>query len=184
MWPIVLDENMPMIKIAFQLYLMQTKLDELRENIPQEYHRWLPWIMWGGITLLALLVVRNLWQRIARIIRRRRPAKIHPSLQKYSVDYDKQTKEQQKQAQAIVAASTGNRLAGFRIVRQVDAVFVEGYRTPEEAVVALKADAVQRGANAILNVTTERTSAGKCTASGDAVVADRINPKPMKPENS
>src|SRR5690606_5665105 len=58
----------------------------------------------------------------------------------------------------------------FRLVRQVEAVFVEGYRTPEDAIVALKAAAVERGANAILNVHTDRTTAGRCTASGDAVV--------------
>lgn len=131
-----------------------------------------PWLMWGAVALLVVLMVKIVWRRISRLLRHRRPSQIHSNLQKYNIDYTEQIRKQKEQAVAIVATSTGNRLAGYRIVRQVEAVFVEGYRTPEEAIVALKATAAERGANAILNVQTERTSAGKCTASGDAVVAD------------
>ena len=45
--------------------------------------------------------------------------------------------------------------------------------TPEEAMVALKAAAAQLGANALVNVQSERSAAGRCTASGDAVIAEK-----------
>ncbi|MHC4441223.1 MAG: hypothetical protein ACYTF1_14265 [Planctomycetota bacterium] len=150
-------------------------------NLLQEYR---PWLILGVIVLLVLIILRGIWRRVSRMLRRLRPARIHPSLQKYNVDYTKQTREQKERAVVIVATSMGNRLAGYRIVKQVDAVFVEGYRTPEEAMVALKATAAERGANALLNVRTDRTSAGKCTASGDAVVADAIRPRSDKNSRS
>ncbi len=155
-----------------------------RIPIPEPYR---PWVLWGGGALIALLVLRSIWRGVARQIRRLRPPTIHPHLQKYNIDHAELDRKRQQQALAIIATSTGNRLAGFRITRQVEAVFVEGYRTPEEAIIALKATAVERGANALLNVQTQRTAAGRCTASGDAVVADRIavpartTPPPAKP---
>ena len=85
----------------------------------------------------------------------------------------------------------------------MEAVFVEGYRSPEEALIALKAAAADRGAIGMLNVRTERTTAGRCTASGDAIVvvpielgragrtqlradratADETSPTPHKPSS-
>jgi len=107
-------------------------------------------------------------------------------LQKYNVDHSELDRQRREQARLIVATSTTTRLAGFRIVRQVEAVFVEGYRTPEEALIALKAAAADRGANAILNVHTDRTAAGRCTASGDAIIvippAPPPKPDPDQPE--
>lgn len=131
--------------------------------------------------LVGLLVLRSIWRRIWRAIRRSRPAQIHPSLQKYNVDYAELDRKRRETAVGVVATSTGSRLAGFRIVRQVEAVFVEGFRTPDEALTALKALAVERGANALLNVRTERTAAGRCSASGDAIVAAPIPPGPPDP---
>ena len=115
-------------------------------------------------------MLRVILGSIFGLFRKRRAPTIHPKLQKYNQDPDLLDQQRREAAQQIVATSTGNRLAGYRIVRQVDAVFVEGLRTPEDAVLALKAAAAERGANAILNVNTERTAAGKCTASGDAIV--------------
>ena len=131
--------------------------------------------------LVGLLVLRGIWRRIGRAIRRSRPAQIHPSLQKYNVDHAELDRKRRETAVGVVATSTGSRLAGFRIVRQVEAVFVEGFRTPDEALTALKALAVERGANALLNVRTERTAAGRCSASGDAIVAAPIPPGPPDP---
>jgi len=128
------------------------------------------WLVWAVIVGLTLLVLRGLWRRVVRRVRRLHSPRIHPKLQKYNIDHAELDRRRQKQAQTIVATSTSARLAGFRLVRQVEAVFVEGYRTPEEAVIALKATAAERGANGVLNVKTERTAAGRCTASGDAVV--------------
>ena len=137
-----------------------------------------PWLLRGGVALIVLIVVWAVWRRLARVIRRRRPPRIHPKLAKYNIDHAQLDRQRRELAAGIVATSTGARLAGFRIVRQVDAVFVEGHRTPEEALIALKAAAAERGANALLNVQTERTAAGKCAASGDAIVAAPFAAKP------
>lgn len=139
------------------------------------------YLVYAVAILAALLVLRNVSNRITSAIRRRRPATIHPNLQKYSVDSIELDRKRREMAVQVVATSTGNRLAGFRIVRQVEAVFVDGCRTPDEALTALKALAVERGANALLNVHTDRTPAGKCSASGDAIVAAPIAPGPPDP---
>jgi uncharacterized protein YbjQ (UPF0145 family) len=141
---------------------------------------WQPWLDWlkehpryviyGVAGLVGLIVLRRILSGLSRALARRRPVTIHPKLAKYNVDNAELDRKRRELAAGVVATSTGNRLAGFRIVRQVEAVFVEGYRTPEEAITALKAAAVERGANAILNVQTERTAAGRCSASGDAIV--------------
>ncbi|MDM8008594.1 MAG: hypothetical protein QUV05_20845 [Phycisphaerae bacterium] len=140
-----------------------------------------PYLYYALGALLGLLILGGIWRRIRRAIRRNRPAQIHPSLQKYNVDHVELDRQRRETAVGVVATSTGNRLAGFRIVRQVEAVFVEGFRTPDEALTALKALAVERGANALLNVQTERTTAGRCSASGDAIVAAPIPPGPPDP---
>jgi len=129
-----------------------------------------PWLIAAVLLALALLVLRGLWRRLVRRVRRLRSPRIHPQLQKYNIDHAELDRKRKEKALTIVATSTSSRLAGFRLVRQVEAVFVEGYRTPEEALTALKAAAAERGANGVLNVKTERTAAGRCTASGDAVV--------------
>lgn len=128
------------------------------------------WVWWL-VGLLVLLVLLRAGRGVGRWVRRRGPARIHPKLAKYNVDQVEVDKQRRAVAGQIMATSTGAGLAGFRIVRQVDAVFVEGLRTPEEAVTALKAAAAERGANALLNVSTQRTAAGRCSAGGDAVVA-------------
>ena len=142
-------------------------------------YRW--YLIYALAGLIGLLVLRGIWRRIWRAIRRSRPAQIHPSLQKYNVDHVELDRKRREMAAGVVATSTGSRLAGFRIVRQVEAVFVEGFRTPDEALTALKALAIERGANALLNVRTERTTAGRCSASGDAIVAAPIPPGPPEP---
>ena len=142
-------------------------------------YRW--YLIYALAVLVGLLVLRDIWRRIWRAIRRSRPAQIHPSLQKYNVDHVELDRQRREVAAGVVATSTGSRLAGFRIVRQVEAVFVDGLRTPDEAMTALKALAIERGANALLNVRTERTTAGRCSASGDAIVAAPIPPGPPEP---
>jgi hypothetical protein len=129
---------------------------------------------------VAWIILRKIWSAIWRQIRLSRGPRIHPSLQKYNVDRAEVQKKQRELAAGIVATSTSNRLAGYRLVRQVEAVFVEGFASPEDALIALKASAVERGANAILNVSTEHTAAGRCTASGDAVVVSPMAVTPVR----
>lgn len=159
---------------------MAFSFDDIR-HIP---HSYLKWIIIGGTVLVHLVIFRSLWRRLSRYLRRRRPPQIHPRLQKYNVDHAELDRERREQSARILATSTGALLAGYRIVRQVDAIFVEGCRTPEDAIIALKALAAERGGNALVNVKTERTSAGKCIASGDAVLAAAPSAPPANPPNS
>lgn len=147
----------------------------LLDRIPESIQ---PYVIPAVIGLIALLVLRRVWGGISRAVRRRKTPTIHPKLQKYNVDHAALDRQRREQAVKIVATSTGNRLAGYRIVRQVEAVFVDGHRTPEEALIALKAAAAERGANALLNVRNERTTAGKCSAAGDAVLVAAIGERP------
>lgn len=145
-----------------------------RIPLPDPYRRY---ALYALAVLIVLVMLRRVSRVIARALARGRAPTIHPKLQKYNVDTVELDRKRRELAVSVIATSTGNRLAGFRIVRQVEAVFVEGSKTPEDAIVALKAAAVERGANAILNVRTDRTVAGRCTASGDAVVVAPMTAK-------
>jgi hypothetical protein len=87
-----------------------------------------------------------------------------------------QTRRQQEQreraelARKIIATSSSATIAGFEVVRQIEAVFVDGQGGSAEAVEALKALAAGKGANAIINLVGARLPSGKCSAHGDAVV--------------
>ena len=74
-------------------------------------------------------------------------------------------------AAQIIATSSTERVAGYEIVRQIEAVFTDGHATPSEAVEALKALAAERGGNAVINLASERPPSGRCLARGDAVIA-------------
>ena len=69
---------------------------------------------------------------------------------------------------AIIATGSTGSLAGYEIVQQIEAVFVEGHRSPQEAMQALRVAAGRLGANAIINLTHERTAAGRLSSSGSA----------------
>jgi len=127
------------------------------------------YVLIAGCVLLALLVIRA-WRRAHR---RRRPVRIHPKLQKYAGPSPELLKQRRMQAEKIIATSSTDRIAGYEIVEQVEAVFVEGFRSPEEAIEGLKAAAALKGANALINLRYERAAAGRCSASGDAVVVRR-----------
>lgn len=131
----------------------------------------------GVATLVVLFVGVRLWGRIRRFRRSRRPVVLHPKLQKYGIDQEEATRERRQLAGRIVATSSGERLAGYEIVQQIEAVFVEGFRSPTEAIDGLKAAAARAGANAVINVRPERSLAGRCGASGDAVRVRRIAPE-------
>lgn len=121
----------------------------------------------------ALLGVK-VWRSVARFRRRRRPVQLHPKLAKYGIDSEEAARRRRALAAQIAATSSGPSLVGYEIVEQIDAVFVEGFRSPAEAIEGLKAEAASRRANAVINVRQERTAAGRCSASGDAVKARRL----------
>ena len=126
------------------------------------------------VVLVVLIILRKILGGVVRLVRRKKPAELHPRLQKYAGRTDADAAAERQAAMQIVATSSTGSVAGYEIVRQVDAVFVEGLRSQSEAITALKAVAAQRGANAIINLTHQHTAAGRCTAQGDAVVIRAI----------
>ena len=128
----------------------------------------------AAVVVLGVLVVI---QRVRRVLRRRRPPQLNPKLAKYGVDNEAQLAADQEASSKIIATSSTASVAGYRIIRQIEAVFVDGRRTPGEAVTALKAAASRLGANAVVNLSQARTAAGKCTAQGDAVIV-QVDAKP------
>ncbi|RMF71244.1 MAG: hypothetical protein D6744_18280 [Planctomycetota bacterium] len=78
-------------------------------------------------------------------------------------------------AASIVATSSTDAIAGYRIVRQIEAVFTDNHPNAERAVETLKALAAAKGANALINLAGERTATGKCAARGDAVVVQPLD---------
>ena len=142
-------------------------------NLPQT-SPWLWWIVehrsWiaVGTSLLFVLVVM---ERVRGYLWRRSPAgPLNPRLQKYAGKSPAETEADRQAAAKIIATSSTGTVAGFDIVRQIEAVFVEGYRSPEDAVLGLKVAAGRLGANAIINLSQQRTTAGKCSCQGDAVI--------------
>ncbi len=127
---------------------------------------------------VGVLVVLALLQRAARRRRRRRkPAALHPRLEAYAGRTDADLQADRLEAVKIVATSSTAAVAGYQIVQQIEAVYVEGYRTPTDAGMAIKAAAARKGANAIINISQQRTAGGRCTAQGDAVVIEPASAK-------
>ena len=119
----------------------------------------------AGIIVLVLAV--RLWQRwrwSAYLSRRRR------ELRKQQRAIDARQQEIERLAGRIVSTSSTTTIAGFEIVRQIEAVFADGHPSQSRAVEALKALAAEKGANALINLGSARLPSGKCVAQGDAVV--------------
>ncbi|MGB0714626.1 MAG: hypothetical protein ACPGXK_02035 [Phycisphaerae bacterium] len=130
---------------------------------------------WGvvGLSVLAVMVLgAGLWiaGRIRRAIRRGRPARLHPKLQQYGGMDPEFVAQRREEAARIVATSSTSEIAGYHIIKQVEAVFVDGFRRAEDALEGVKAVAAMKGANAVTNVRHERGAMGRWSAAGDAVV--------------
>jgi len=129
-----------------------------------------------GAVVVALLI---LWMalKILRRLRRRRPARLHAKLQVYAGvcgPADEGLAEKRRaEAARIVATSSTDRIAGFEIVEQVEAVFVDGFFRADEALEGLKAASAMKGANAVVNVRQTQGAGRKYSACGDAVVVER-----------
>jgi len=87
---------------------------------------------------------------------------------------EKRQAQRDRLATRIIATSSTNTIAGFTIVRQIEAVFTDGHAAQSQAVQALKAEAAEMGANALINLISERPPSGKCVARGDAVIVRPI----------
>ncbi len=138
------------------------------DGILTEDLRWQ--VIIGATCFLAVVWIIS---RIRRILRHRQPPVIHPKLQKYQPTAES-IMAMKVEAGKIVATSSGPDIAGFRIIRQIEAVFVDGFRKPGEAVEGLKATAGMKGANGIINVKHIQSESNKYSACGDAVVVEEI----------
>jgi len=118
----------------------------------------------------ALLVLLALQRMLRGARRRRKPAELHPRLQAYAGRTEADVQAEEADAAGIVATSSTGIVVGYEIKQQIETVFVEGCRTPNDAIRTLKAQAARRGANAIIHLSQSRSGAGKCVAQGDAVV--------------
>ncbi len=128
-------------------------------------------IVLAAVALLSLVILLRIlgrW-REARAAARRR-AELHQRFESVRL----QQEEIKHFAGQIVATSSTTRIAGYAIVRQVEAVVSDGKPSSIAAVELLKALAAQKGANAVINLQTQQTPAGKWIASGDAVVVKLI----------
>ncbi|MCG3137629.1 MAG: hypothetical protein HJJLKODD_01478 [Phycisphaerae bacterium] len=127
------------------------------------------------VLLIATAVIVVIWQ-VLRWRESRRPPHIHPRLQKYAGPDSDLAQQRRTAAEKIIATSSTPTIAGYLILQQIEAVYVEGFRRPEEALEGIKAVAAMKGANAVINLRHERSAAGKCSASGDAVLVEAQAP--------
>ncbi len=128
------------------------------------------WIAVGAV--VGLLILRWMVRGVRRRLRLRRPPKLNPKLQQYG-DQEDHLRARRAEAAKIVATSTTDLIVGYTILRQVEAVVVDGFRRADEAIEGLKATAAMKGANAVTHVQTERTPSGRCSARGDAVIVEK-----------
>jgi hypothetical protein len=120
------------------------------------------------IVLVILLRLVGRWREKRAASRRR--AELHHAFAGIRLEQE----EIRRLAAQIVATSSTARIAGYAILRQVETVFSDGRPSSVTAVDLVKALAAQKGANALINLQTRQTPAGKWVASGDAVVVRLI----------
>ena len=131
-------------------------------------------IVAGAAVVIVLSVLGRLWRRgreTAAAARRR------TALREQRGFLQKQQAEVERLAGKIIATSSTGSIAGFEIARQIEAVFTDGHSTPSKAVEHLKAAAAEKGANALVNLSSARPPSGKCAAHGDAVIVRPVEEK-------
>lgn len=161
--------------------------DTLERLVAQSDGSWssaIPWHVKILLVLVALLFVIWSYRRLVRAIKRRRPPALNPKLQKYGGQGDPQevvAAQRRLEAAKILATSSTPQIAGYELIEQLDAVFVDGFRRPEEALEGLKATAAMKGANAVTSVRHTHAPSGKCSAAGDAVIVRKLSaPEPTE----
>jgi len=128
-------------------------------------------IIAAACAVLVLTLIARLWQwRRERSAAARRRAEWRQRRDYAAL----RQQEIERLARRIIATSSTASIAGFSIVRQIEAVFTDGHPSPTRAVEHLKAVAADKGANAIVNLKTVGPPAGKCAAQGDAVIVRAI----------
>lgn len=124
-------------------------------------------IVIAAVVLLVFVLLMAWWSRWRQA---RQAARLHTQLRASYAVLQEQREEILRAATKILATSSTGRITGFTVLRQVEAVFSEGQPSSAGAVEHAKALAAGKGANAIINLQTQQTPAGKWVATGDAVV--------------
>ncbi len=130
------------------------------------------WWLRVGLYVLGVAIVLWFLQRVVLYLKGLMPARLNPRLAKYAGSDDPSVQARRQMASRIKSTSSTDQVPGYKIIQAIDALYVDGFRTPADALEGLKALAAEKGANAIINVHHERSSMGRCAASGDAVVAE------------
>ncbi len=120
------------------------------------------------IVLVIVLRIVGRWRETRAAARRR--AELHQHFDVVRLEQE----EIRRLAEQLVATSSTTRVAGYAILRQVETIFSDGKPSSVAAVDLVKALAAQKGANALINLQTRQTPAGKWVASGDAVIVKLI----------
>ena len=132
-------------------------------------------IVAGAAVVIVLSVLGRLWRRSREAVSEARRRAARREQRGY---LQKQRAEAERLAGKIIATSSTGAIAGFEIVRQIEAVFTDGHPTSGEAVEHLKAAAAEKGANAVINLNSAQPPSGKCIAHGDAVIVRPVEEKP------
>ena len=119
----------------------------------------------AGLIVLVLIARFLRWRREARYARQRRDE----LRQRHGFLYVQQ-QEIQRLAGRIIATSSQPAIAGFEVTRQIEALFTDGHHTQAQAVEVLKAMAAEKGANALINLDSQRQANQRFGARGDAVM--------------
>lgn len=120
----------------------------------------------AALVIVVAIVIRMINRRLERAAAARR----RRELQATRGELARRQEEIERLASRIIATSSTKTIAGFAVERQIEAVFTEGHPSPARAVEVLKALAAEKGANAIVNLDSQRPPSGRCAASGDAVI--------------
>ena len=135
-------------------------------------------IVYAAAAFIVLVIVLSV---VSRRRTARRATGEQAALRRGYDEFQWRQKEINRLALRIEATSSTGRIAGFAIVRQVEAVFTEGRASSAAALELCKAMAAQKGANAIINLQTRQTPTGKWTANGDAVLVKSFSRLDSKP---
>ena len=129
----------------------------------------------GCAALIVLSIIGRIRRRLSDALQSKR---IRGAVREQRHYLERRQAELEQLAGRIIATSSTDSIIGFSLVRQIEAVFADGHPTPEQAVLALKAIAAEKGANGIINLHSTRPPAGKCMAYGDAVIMNPIAEQP------
>lgn len=136
-------------------------------------------IIGGSLVLIVLSILGRIWRRARDAAQL---ARLRSSVQQQRGLRERKQAELERVAARIIATSSSDAIAGFTIVRQIEAVFTDDHPSPTLAVQALKVVAAEIGANGIINLHSTRPPAGKCMAYGDAVIVRPVADASPPPE--